>query len=74
MLSSENESIATTTFKIIAGQNIYNLSLIKQCIFLDSKLKTNGTAQILSDINHASSSLGAVKKAITSTDRRLMLE
>jgi hypothetical protein len=62
-LSSEDESIATATFKIIAGQNIYNLSLVKQYIFHDSKLN-----------NHASSCLGAVKKAITSTDRRLMLE
>ena len=41
LLSSEDESIATRTFKIIASQIAYNLSLVKQCIFLDSKLKTN---------------------------------
>ena len=33
---------------IIASQNAYNLPLVKQCIFLDYKLKTNCTAQILS--------------------------
>ena len=53
---------------------VYNLSLVRQCIFLDSKLKTNCTAQILNDINCASSCLGVMKKAITSTDRRLRLE
>ena len=74
LLSSENESIATTTFKVMASQNVYNLLLVRQCIFLDSKLKTNCTAQILNDINCASSCLGVMKKAITSTDRRLMLE
>ena len=74
LLSSENESIATTTFKVMVSQNVYNLSLVRQCIFLDSKLKTNCTAQILNDINCASSCLGVMKKAITSTDRRLMLE
>ena len=40
LLSSENESIATTTFKVMVSQNVYNLSLVRQCIFLDSKLKT----------------------------------
>ena len=74
LLSSENESIATTTFKVMVSQNVYNLSFVRQCIFLDSKLKTNCTAQILNDINCASSCLGVMKKAITSTDRRLMLE
>ena len=62
MLSSEDESIATRTFKTIASQNAYSLSLVKQCIFLDSKLKTNCTAHILSDINSASSSRRAMKK------------
>ena len=71
LLSSENESIATTTFKVMASQNVYNLLLVRQCIFLDSKLKT---AQILNGINCASSCLGVKKKAITSTDHRLMLE
>ena len=72
LLSSEDEYIATRTFKTISNQNAYDLSLVKQCIFLDSKLKTNCTAQILSNINYASSSLRAIKKTITSTDQYLM--
>ena len=74
LLSSENESFATKAFKTIASQDVYDLSLVKQCIFLDSKLKTTCTAQILNDINCASSCLGVVKKAIASTDRRVLLE
>ena len=74
LLLTENESIATRTFKAIASQNTYNLSLVKQCIFLDSKLKTNCTAQILNDIKHASSCLDVMKKTITSSDRHLILE
>ena len=35
------------------SQNAYDFSMVKQSIFLDSKLKTNCTAQILSNINHA---------------------
>ena len=41
---------------------------------LDSKLKTNFTAQILSDIGSASASLKAMKKSISFIDRQLMLE
>ena len=45
--SSKDVSIATNAIKMIACLNAYNLSLVKQCIFLDPKLKTNCTAQIL---------------------------
>ena len=71
--SDDDDSIATRTFKTIASQNVYNLSLVMQCIFLDSKLKTNCTAQILNDLTYASSSLRAMKKIIASTDKHLML-
>ena len=50
------------------------LPLVKQCIFLHSKFKTNCTAHILSNINNASSSLRAMKKTATSTDQNLMLK
>ena len=33
LLTSENDSIANMTFRIIASQNVYNISLVKQCIF-----------------------------------------
>ena len=71
-LSSSKD--ATNTFKTIACLNAYNLSLVKQCIFLDSKLKTNCTAQILNNMEDASSSLKAMKKTIISTDQNVMLE
>ena len=71
LLTSDDDSIATRTF---VSQNAYNLSLVKQCIFLDSKLKTNFTALILSDIGSASASLKVMKKFISSIDRQLMLE
>ena len=67
--SSKDVSIATNTFKTIACLNAYNLSLVKQCIFLDSKLKTNCTVQILNNMEDASSSLKAMKKTIISTDQ-----
>ena len=72
--SSKDVSIATNTFKTIACLNAYNLSLVKQCIFLDSKLKTNCTDQILNNMEDASSSLKAMKKTIFSTDQNVMLE
>jgi len=42
-------------------------SLIKQCIFLDSKLKTNFTTLTLSDIGSARASQKVMKKSISST-------
>ena len=53
---------------------MHTTSLINQCIFLDSKLKTNFTALILSDIGSTSASLKVMKKSISSIDRQLMLE
>ena len=44
LLTSNDDSIATRTFNTFVSQNAYNLSLVKLCIFLDSKLKTNFTA------------------------------
>ena len=70
LLFSKEDTIATTTFKIIASQNVYNMSLVKQCIFLDSKLKTNCTSQILSN----TSSLCSLKKCITTSDQHLLAE
>ena len=70
-VSSKDESIATRT---IAGQNAYNLSLVKQFTFLESRLKTNCTALILNGIDSASSSLRVKKKTINSSDRCLMLK
>ena len=68
LLAYKDESVATRT---IAG---YNLSLVKHCIFLDSKLKTNSTAQILNGIDSASSSVRVMKKTINSSDRCLIMK
>ena len=74
LLSTKIESIATSTFRILASQNVYDISLVKQCIFLDSKLKTNCTALILENIEDTTSCISEIKKSIISTDRLLMLE
>ena len=52
---------------------LYSLSLVKQCTFLDPKLKINSTALMLSDIGGAISSLKDIKKSISSADWHLML-
>ena len=73
LLSTKIESIATLTFRILASQNVYDISLVKQCIFLDSKLKTNCTA-LIENIEDTTSCISEIKKSIISTDRLLMLE
>ena len=70
LLSSEDDSIATATFRIIASQNVYNLSLVKQCIFLDAKNKTRCTAQILSN----TSNFRELKKSIKSQDKQCLVD
>ena len=70
LLSSEDDSIATATFRIIASQNVYNLSLVKQCIFLDAKIKTRCTAQILNN----TSNFRELKKSIKSQDKQCLVE
>ena len=74
LLLSEDKSIATSTFRILVSQNVYNMSLVQQCIFLDSKLKTNCTAQILGDVNNTSPNIKKLKESIISTDRQLILD
>ena len=50
------------------------MSLVQQCIFLDSKLKTNCTAQILGDVDNTSLNIKKLKESIISTDRQLILD
>ena len=73
LLSEDRDSIATKTFNAIACQAVYNLSVVQQCIFLDSTLGTNATARILSDIDSAQTALRNTKKTITSADRANIL-
>ena len=74
LLSADEDTIATTTFSTLASQYIYNLSLIKQCIFLDSKLHTSCIAEILSDIENAHTRISEVKKTIASSDHNRTLQ
>ena len=41
LLTSENNFMAAATFRILTMQDVYDISLVKQCIFLDSKIKSN---------------------------------
>ena len=43
LLSSEHDTLASRTFRTLASQDIYSLSVVQQCIFLDSKLGTSAT-------------------------------
>ena len=74
LFSSTEESIATYTFRILASQDVQNISLVKQCIFLDSLLKTNCTAQTLEGVCNTSPNIRELKKSIISADLQLTLE
>ena len=49
LLSHNRDNIATRTFRTIASHNVYNISVVEQCIFLDSTLGTKSTAYILNN-------------------------
>ena len=56
----------TRTFCTLACQNVYNISLVQQCVCCDS---INATARIVCDIGSAKMTLRSAKKAITSVDK-----
>ena len=74
LLSDERDNIATRTFLTIASQNVYNTSVIQQCIFLDSVLGTNATAHILNNLENVEASVKSQVKSITSADRQSILQ
>ena len=69
LLSSEHDTLASRTFHALASQDIYSLSIVQQCIFLDSKLGTTATASILSYTDHPKVHLGKAIKAILDQDK-----
>ena len=73
-LWTRNQLLPGPSRPLLACRNIYNLSLVQQCIFLDSKLDTDATTNILNNINDAHTSFKAEKKVIASTDIRLTLD
>ena len=74
LLSSERDTLASRTFHTLASQDIYSLNVVKQCIFLDSKLGTNATTSILSNTEDAKALLRKAKQAIIKQYNRLRLQ
>ena len=72
LLSANDDSIAHQTFRTIAGKDVYSLSLIKQCVFLDSRLGSDATACILNDPDNAKASFKNLKKTILECDKILI--
>ena len=74
LLSSEHDTLASRTFHTLASQDIYSLSIVQQCIFLDSKLGTNATASILCNTHDPKVHLRRALKTILDQDNRLKLQ
>ena len=74
LLSSEHDTLASRTFQTLASQDIYSLSIVQQCIFLDSKLGTNATASILCNTDDPKVHFRKAIKAILDQDNRLKLQ
>ena len=72
LLSANDDSIAHQTFRTIAGKDVYSLSLVKQCVFLDSCLGSDATACILNDPDNAKASFNNLKKTILECDKILI--
>ncbi len=70
-LLCSGDTIATRTFCTLAAQDVYKISLVQQCIFLDSCLGTRATATILSNPDLAASALPEPKKSIYTRDASL---
>ena len=74
LLSQDRDNIATRTFRTIASNNIYNISIVEQCIFLDSTLGTNSTAYVLSNTDTVGAAVKKQLKSIKSADMLSILE
>ena len=74
LLASEHDTLASRTFHTLASQDIYRINVAQQCIFLDSKLGTNATASILSNIEDPKALLRKAKQAIIKQDNKLRLQ
>ena len=67
-------SIATETFKTMASVDIYQISLIQQCLYLDTDLHTKTVPLILNDPDNAKSILKDLKKSVLKADKNLILK
>ena len=68
LLSHNRDNIATRTFRTIASHNVYNISVVEQCIFLDSTLGTKSTAYILNNTDMVEAAVKTQLKSVKSAD------
>ena len=68
LLSHNRDNIATRTFRTFASHNVYNISVVEQCIFLDSTLGTKSTAYILNNTDMVEAAVKTQLKSIKSAD------
>ena len=66
-------SIATETFKTLAKVDVFNLSIVQQCLFLDADFGTNAVATVLNNGDGAMCVLKQLKNEILKKDREIIL-
>ena len=66
-------SIATETFKTLTKVDVFNLSIVQQCLFLDAYFGTNAVATILNNGDGAMCVLKQLKNEILKKDREIIL-
>ena len=66
-------SIATETFKTLAKVDVFNLSIVQQCLFLDADFGTNAVATVLNNGDDAMCVLKQLKNEILKKDREIIL-
>ena len=71
LISDDKDNIATGTFRTICSQNVYDISIVQQCIFLDSTLVTKSTASLLNNMDNVATTVRAQLKAISATVKRV---
>ena len=74
LLSKNRDNIATRTFQTIASRNVYDISIVDQCIFLDSLLGTYATAHVLSNLETVEVAVKSQTKSIKVADSAAVLE
>ena len=68
LLSSEDDNIASSTFRTLASQDVYSFGIVQQCIMLDAKIGTQSVATNQNTKDHSKTLLKSIKKDITIKD------
>ena len=74
LISDDRNNIATRTLRTIGSQNVYDISIVQQCIFLDSTLGTKSTASFLNNMDNVATTVRAELKTISATVRESVLQ